>query len=60
MESDEITLKPIPPEILLCSVCKKNISIHIEIQMVNFINPVMNAGINQESRGENVEVIINN
>ena len=32
METENVTLKPIPPQIINCSACKKNICIYIKIE----------------------------
>ncbi len=60
MDPENITIQPISPEILICGVCiKQFLSIYKE--MVNFIDPVMNADhINQENKGQNLEIIISN
>jgi hypothetical protein len=59
METENITLKPIPPKIINCSACQKTFVSTLRLNC-KFFSPVMNAGTNQESKGQDLEVHINN
>ena len=60
MDSEKIpTLKPLPPKIIDCGVCKKSFVSTLRLTGY-FIKLAMNAGVKYENRGQNLEVIIKN